>query len=633
MIITKRTVKFGIPLFIAALFFCCQDRTGHYTFPLTQPLESDAAYVQLILTADTLSVSAYQQRLKAVLKEMKQRGDTSAQSYYFYFKGCQYQLNKQPDSALLAFKNIIAAPQYLELQILTKIAHLTQLSSGSAVVDEDLSSAALACLKEAEAKKSKFVYQVYDVMAKFYYYNDDLPKAITYTRLYYNAHPFKNHPMVKQRYYDISCMLAGGTANHVEMQRYVDSARVLAVALKDSIALARTDDYQGQVLSMQGKFTDAVYYHKKNFLYFKGKNRLSSVVYNNLATALVRDNQLDSAIYYYQECILWAKASARPANLISTYGGLRECYQKKGLYKEALVALDSSFQIYGRNQEAINASRIEELHTRYESDKKDHEIGALEDRNALSNKVIKQQRWIFIGIFATLALVVFYAFTVYRQRLLKEKNEKLKLDNKRLILEQKTRQMQLDPHFIYNAIANLQGLISTDKKEAANAYLVSFSRLMRNILELNREDLISINEEIQALGNYLDLQKMRYEDAFTYRIVTKDLNTEMLMVPPMIIQPFVENAIEHGFQNIDYIGALFVSFERDEERLKITIQDNGSGNKYTGQGKPVKKSLSRLLVQERLDLLFNQEDKKAFFRIDEGANGFTIVMYLPLITD
>jgi hypothetical protein len=247
---------------------------------------------------------------------------------------------------------------------------------------------------------------------------------------------------------------------------------------------------------------------------------------------------------------------------LGVYGGLNETYWSMGDCQNAHIALDSVLQIYARNTEAIQATKIEQIHTRYETEKKDQAIASLQTTNALNEKIITQQRWIFAAAGLLLLIVLLFMYNLYRRRLLTEKNENLLLENKRMALEQKTRQMQLNPHFIYNAIANLQGLIGGGKKQEANAYLVSFSQLMRNVLELNRHEMISLEDEITSLKNYIELQQMRFANMFDYRIDVQNLDTEAIMIPPMLLQPFVENAIEHGFKNIGYKGQLQISFRR-----------------------------------------------------------------------
>lgn len=110
----------------------------------------------------------------------------------------------------------------------------------------------------------------------------------------------------------------------------------------------------------------------------------------------------------------------------------------------------------------------------------------------------------------------------------------------------------MEPHFIFNTLSALQSFVRLDKKEEAIKYLNQFSRLLRSSLELSRENLVPLGEEMEALNNYLSLQQMRFEDAFTYKVIRPEgEDTCAIMVLPMLVQPYVENAILHGIDLSD----------------------------------------------------------------------------------
>ena len=238
---------------------------------------------------------------------------------------------------------------------------------------------------------------------------------------------------------------------------------------------------------------------------------------------------------------------------------------------------------------------------------------------------------IFIG-------AVSFFFIIYLQQRLREKNKLLKSDNQRLSMEQKMLQAQLNPHFIFNAIANLQGLVASGHIDDSVRYLKSFSGLLRGILEQNRKDFIEIEEEITSLNNYIQLQQMRYAGAFDYEITVDDqLNLNETLIPPMLIQPFVENAIEHGFRNISHKGLLKISFKIKNELLLIEVDDNGSGLKTKAADKQKKQSLAQIILKERFELLFTSKGQKAQFKVEDktgsNAQGVIVEIVIPIIND
>ncbi|MBC9930626.1 tetratricopeptide repeat-containing sensor histidine kinase [Chitinophaga qingshengii] len=635
MIKLYRKHHFLLPLFVALYWIAGCRMADQQTTAAADTGASDKAYTTFVLSGDTIKAKRYADSLQAMLRRFALPGDKTISPWYYYFRGSLFVQENKFDSASLYFRQISPAPQQTELQTLKDYALLNRAVSSSNIANADLVTRLLAAVKRGEQHQSVFTYRLYDLLAKSYYNNHNVPKAIEYTVQYYNHHPFKSHPIIRQRYFDISFMLSVQQRDTASMKRHLDSARQLAVQIDDSLALARTYDYEAQLYAYQENYGKAVVAAKRYFNYLQTHQLLHKTAFNNLATSFVRNHQTDSAIYYYKAAILWAGAQPERMNLLPEYQGLHEAYKQKGDYEHALDALLTAFNIYGHNMQAIEASKIEELHTQYQTEKKDQAIAALQMNNELNKKVISQQRWIFVAVCILLAIIAFYIYNVYRQKLLKEKNEKLEIENKRLLLEQKTRQMQLNPHFIYNAIANMQGLISSDKKREANAYLVSFSKLMRNVLELNRHDLIPLEDEIGSLKNYIELQQMRFEHAFAYQIDTEDTDVDAILIPPMLVQPFVENSIEHGFKSIDYPGMLTISFRQEQTQLVICIDDNGAGEKAKTHGPREKKSLSRIIVQERLDLLFNKANRQAYFEVGPktGEQGFRVVIYLPLLTD
>lgn len=595
--------------------------------------EREKRYINLVLVRDTLKKKAYRDTLNAVLANLENTAGKATDPWYNYLRGMRYELDKKLDSALHYYYLTFPSSGQTALQTLKDDAVLGNGIGNSGIAKSEIVSRIMAAVKKAEQQNSIFTYRLYDLLAKSYYNNNNVEKAIEYTQQYFSHHPFRTHPVIRQRYYDISFMLAARGNNTGAMRQHLDSSRQLALNLHDSVALARTYDYESQYYSIKQEFVKGLECSRIYFNYFKLHNDLNNVVFNNLATSYVRAGKLDSAIYYYNECIRWAEQQTNSVNLLSEYQGLNEAYRKKGDYKSALAALNKAFNIYASNKEAIEAAKMEELHTQYQTAKKDQAIVGLQLNNELNKKVITQQRWIFVVICILLAIIAISIYSAYRQKLLREKNEKLLIENKRLLLEQKTRQMQLNPHFIYNAIANLQGLIRSDKKTEANAYLLAFSKLMRNILELNRHDLIPLDDEINSLRNYIKLQQMRFENMFEYSVDTGNLDIESLLIPPMLLQPFVENSVEHGFKSIGHKGNLTIRFRQEQTQLIITIDDNGAGKKVETYSPPEKESLSRIIIQERLDILFNKTDRQAYFEAGPKpqGTGFLVIVSIPLL--
>lgn len=623
------TIRASLFLVLWVIVLSCKYTSQERKFSFS----NEKRYIDIALSVDTLNTSRRLALMDSVLKSIK-IADSEKELYFNYFSGYRNFLKNKPDSAIVYFDRMVVSPKSREWAILKQYHELSILINQQGTVGSDLAIRILNSIKQAETSNSSFTYRLYDLLAKAYYNNHNIEKAKEYTDLYYKHHPFKSHPVIAQRYHDISFMLAESRKDTLAMRQSLDSSRSLAIHIKDSVALMRTYDYESQLYAFKGQTKEALSKSRAFFEYFARHNMLSTYWFNNLATSFSRDGQIDSAIYYYNKGIQWSAQFDPNVSLLPFYNGLRDMYEMKGDYKNAMLASDSALQIHTRNTARIQNEKIEAINAQYQTEKKDQLIAALNATNALNRKIIFQQRWISISIAILLAILGLYLHNNYKRKILKEKNDKLQIENKRLLLEQKTSQMQLNPHFIYNAIANLQGLISSDNKVKANNYLVSFSKLMRNFLELNRNEYITLSEEIGSLKNYIHLQQMRFEDKFAYDINTGDLDIEAIMIPPLLLQPFVENSIEHGFKNINHYGMLYIDFNTNADQLCIKIIDNGGGlqPKQTQLITP-KKSLSKVIVQERLDVLFNQAGKKAWFETStrEDLSGWVAQITIPLI--
>jgi len=201
---------------------------------------------------------------------------------------------------------------------------------------------------------------------------------------------------------------------------------------------------------------------------------------------------------------------------------------------------------------------------------------------------------------------------------------------------------QMNPHFVYNALNSIQNYIYKGDKENANFYLTRFSKLMRNSLEMSKLELITIEEEVKFIKNYLQLEQMRFEEKFDYSINIDDTVNPRDKVPPLLVQPLVENCIKHAFKNIDYKGFIQIDFHRYSDHLSILIIDNGLGMQKEISSKPKShRSISTTIIKERLNILnATKPDKQADLIIESTkkkdkfkANKGTIAkLILPIYT-
>ncbi len=236
-------------------------------------------------------------------------------------------------------------------------------------------------------------------------------------------------------------------------------------------------------------------------------------------------------------------------------------------------------------------------------------------------------KYAFIGLLLLGALFLGSLYFIYKNFYVrKQQEEKIKY------LEIQALQSQLNPHFIFNVLGTIQGLVLNNQTEQANKYLVSFSKLIRRFLDSNvsnnpssqdqlSKNQIALKEEIELLELYIEFELLQYADKFDYEINTSTVDILNLNIPPMIIQPFVENAIKHGLLHSQKKGILKVDFQETEDALVCIIDDNGIGRKKSqeiqARSPSMYKSQGTQLVLERIKLLNKPEEKITIETIDK----------------
>lgn len=222
--------------------------------------------------------------------------------------------------------------------------------------------------------------------------------------------------------------------------------------------------------------------------------------------------------------------------------------------------------------------------------------------------------------------------------------EKISIEKDLIQLEQKALRLQMNPHFLFNALNSIQGLISREDSKNARYYLAKFSKLMRLVLENSRESMINLSEEIETLEHYLTVEQFSSGDKFSYNIqVADELDPEEVLIPPMMIQPFIENAIIHGVAHLSKKGNILIEFRKIGQRVECYISDNGVGRKKAKEIKSQQahkhKSTALLVTQERLDIISKGADwGKSIEMVDlmdaEGKPaGTKVILRIPLVLD
>ncbi|ASK32845.1 histidine kinase [Chryseobacterium sp. T16E-39] len=243
-------------------------------------------------------------------------------------------------------------------------------------------------------------------------------------------------------------------------------------------------------------------------------------------------------------------------------------------------------------------------------------ISQLEKERELKDELIRKKNIFNYGLIGTLILLLGLVGFIFWTL------KKVQIKNKKIALQSLRREM--NPHFIFNSLNSVNQFIATNNELEANQYLTKFSKLMRGVMENSAEDFIPFQQELDLLQNYLALEKTRFADKFDFEInVDENLNLQSLLVPGMLVQPFLENAIWHGLRYRKEKGFLKLSFTRNDQYLKISVDDDGIGideskklktqHQKTREGRGMKNTMERIALLNDLykrDIQCKVTDKK-----------------------
>lgn len=251
------------------------------------------------------------------------------------------------------------------------------------------------------------------------------------------------------------------------------------------------------------------------------------------------------------------------------------------------------------------------------------------------NKNAVFYKWLMIVLAVAGFLALLYFYIRYRVNTA-VKIEKQRSEQANVALENELRihRALMNPHFIFNTLNGLQDLILKKEYDGANDYLIKFSQLLRKILESNMADVISLEQEIELLTRYIEIEAVRFEENFSYAIkVDPKIVPSTTVIPIMMLQIFVENSIWHGLLPKDGDKSIAIAFELyDKKYLKCVIEDNGVGRKTRVENMK-KKSLATIFIRQRLELLNKIHNLRCSLLIEDRTlgEGTRVTIILPIL--
>ena len=468
-------------------------------------------------------------------------------------------------------------------------------------------------LQSGEAKEELF--SSFLKMADVGLNSKNFEKALKYT---YQALEYSNesdnHPLLPRAYY-ILALGYRGIFDYEKALYYINMS--LSYAEKTGSVFFKGHSYNGigDINEMMGNFETAFENYLKAEKIFKESNLTSglTVVYFNLAS-------MHKVFGRYEKALEYLKMSLKMSVDFKNDFMIRENYL--GLY--GIYNLLKDFEKANEYYMLLNSFSLEDSHIFIPLSKIeiDHEIAKKEtDKELLRLKVERERnmRYIYAAVFTVLLLIIYMVF----YRMLKQKRiNELRLEERRIRAELSSLQFKINPHFLFNSISSISELINFDP-DSAKKMLQNISNLLRYTLRTSKNDFVRLDEEIVMVEKYLEIEKIRFGKRLDYSLDIPDTLKNM-QIPPLLIQPLVENSIKHGLSNRLEGGMVSVSvYEKIPGKVTITVQDNGVSKE--GQGKPEGTGVGLSSVKDRLDLVYGSGHT---FRI-EKEKGFKVMIGIP----
>jgi tetratricopeptide (TPR) repeat protein len=362
-------------------------------------------------------------------------------------------------------------------------------------------------------------------------------------------------------------------------------------------------------------------------------NKLSEVTKDKvgISKALAAKGETSEAIRELEEAALMADTINNPKDQAKAFLALADLYEKNGRNNQAL----STYKKYSRavtKADAQNETRLTEKADLIKKQKdieeltKDVAIGQREE--TIAEGTVFRQQLVIYGLLLILVITAVTSYFTFKSA------QASKVANQLLAL--KSLRSQMNPHFIFNALNSVNHFVSQNDERTTNKFLSEFSRLMRLVMENSQEDFIPLYKEQEIISLYLKLEHYRFRDKFDYEMtIDENINPEVVEIPPMLLQPYIENAVWHGLRYKESKGHLSLHMRKNLEGLEVEITDNGIGRKRSSELKTnnQKKQNSTGLrnIEERLTII--NKVYKAHYRVRiedlEGGTGTRVLIHVP----
>ena len=490
----------------------------------------------------------------------------------------------------------------VEIQLSNNFSRLNQQS-------EAIKYATKALQRAEELNDKALIIKANDNLSYVYYRLGKLDKAVSYLKVSETYHLENNNQAELSVVYNNLAILYRNMGDLQACLSYNQKSLGINRKLNDQASVAKSYNNLGLVYN---QLNDT----EKSKAYYKQAIALNDSLGINNSNPLISLAKLQ----HHQGDYLQEEKNLQKALDIEKRTGRLDV--QKSIYQSLLKnSLAQKKAIMAKTYQ----STIERIDAELNQRQKEENLQLIETHKQLLENKLKwreqQQRtmtyqWIAVTVFLlALALGIYFYQRQNQKELLRQKE--------RAFLETKVLRSQMNPHFIFNALTAIQNTVMDKNPIDAASYISKFAKLIRQNFDFVQKEWISLEEDLDALKNYLETQQFRFNHRFDYEISvdTQDAPSQ-LQIPPMLLQPFVENAIEHGLKNLDQPGNILVAVRQQNNRLQFMIEDNGIG--YTPNSDD--KLHATKIIKERLKI-HNPKDAEYFQIQSLGKNKGTRVKF------
>ena len=589
---------------------------------------------------------------------------------------CNAQYSREADSLLHLLKtnHVIDSNRVKDLLVFSFLISDVKPDTAMTFADEAINAA-------TSINWQMGIALAYRQKGYVYYALTDNVNAMDYFLKALKAGEKLNNNLLDASIYNNIANIYADLGNYQVALTYYQKYLSASISVKSQLNEIRALSNIGDIYIELNNFSKGLSYYNRALTIANetGNKQISAVIYNNLAETFLKQKDYPLAYDNYLKSLKLAEESMNIGAKVNALNGLGKIYLNLHQYTKAesysklslhfakqlnnlssqADGFETLYNIYKKTKQFKNAlwaytnektlkdsvindnktAEITRLEMQYQFNKKEDSIKIADYRKqALSADIIKQDKIVKNMILAGSLIVLFSAMAVFvfykRKRDAVEKKHESELRTQAMDTEMKALRAQMNPHFIFNSLNSIKNYIDKNDTAKASLYTFKFAKLMRMILENSERKEIPIAQDLKALELYMQLEALRMHNKFIYEIKVDDaIDQENTLIPPLILQPFVENSIWHGISQKECDGRIWISIHKEGDMINCIVEDNGVGIPEPDHSEQSahadKKSLGMKITKSRIDIINRMKKTNATVTFSNLEEGTKIEVRLP----